>query len=373
MSKSKVFVMLSGGVDSSVAASVLQEKGYDLVGVYMKCWSKEQLIKLKVDEDLYACQWEDDLLDAQTVAAKLQIPFEVWDFEEEYLQRVVNYMLSEYKNGRTPNPDVMCNSTIKFGIFFEKAIGLGADFVATGHYAKMGNNIQIELNSGKAFCSNIIQTANDSNKDQSYFLWRIKPEQLKRVLFPVGEFATKAEVREYASKKGLITASKKDSQGLCFVGKTPLRELLIQTIGDKKGVIVDQQGQVLGSHPGAHLYTIGQREKLNLSGGPWYVTKIDIASNTVTVTHGENLKPLYAQKLTASELNWFLPEDFLRLGLELKLKAQIRYHQQPKDCTVRILDNKVEVIFDQEIKAISAGQSIVFYAENNLVGGGVID
>jgi tRNA-specific 2-thiouridylase len=373
MSKPKVFVMMSGGVDSSVAASVLQEKGYEVFGVYMKCWSIEQLDKLKVDESLYACEWEDDLLDAQTVANKLKIPFEVWDFQEEYLQRVVNYMLFEYKNGRTPNPDVMCNSTIKFGIFFEKAIGLGADFVATGHYAKMAINLEINLNSKEVFNSNLIQRANDTNKDQSYFLWKIKPSEINQVLFPVGEFENKSKVREYALEKGLVTATKKDSQGLCFIGKTPLRELLIQTIGDKKGIIVDQQNKVLGNHPGAHLYTIGQREKLNLSGGPWYVTKIDIASNVVTVTHGEDLKPLYAKKLTASELNWFLPSEFLKENLEFKLEAQIRYHQQPKTCTIKIVGDKVEVIFDEEIKAVSPGQSIVFYTGQNLIGGGIID
>jgi tRNA-specific 2-thiouridylase len=267
----------------------------------------------------------------------------------------------------------MCNSTIKFGIFFEKAIGLGADFVATGHYAKMAINLEISLNSKEVFNSNLIQRANDTNKDQSYFLWKIKPSEINQVLFPVGEFENKSKVREYALEKGLVTATKKDSQGLCFIGKTPLRELLIQTIGDKKGIIVDQQNKVLGNHPGAHLYTIGQREKLNLSGGPWYVTKIDIASNVVTVTHGEDLKPLYAKKLTASELNWFLPSEFLKENLEFKLEAQIRYHQQPKTCTIKIVGDKVEVIFDEEIKAVSPGQSIVFYTGQNLIGGGIID
>ena len=373
MSKPKVFVMLSGGVDSSVAASKLQEAGYDLVGVYMKCWSKEQLDKLGVDQSLYACEWEDDLMDAKTVAGKLGIPFEVWDFQKEYLERVVNYMLSEYKIGRTPNPDVMCNSTIKFGIFFETAMAHGADFVATGHYSKMGRNLEVDLGLKKQPVTHIIQRGNDTKKDQSYFLWKIKSEEIKQVLFPVGEFASKAELRKYASQKGLITASKKDSQGLCFVGKTPLRELLIETIGDKKGVIVDQQNQVLGEHPGAHLYTIGQREKLNLSGGPWYVTKIDIQNNVVTVTHGNNTKPLFSKKLAASNLNWFIPQEALKEGLELKLQAQIRYHQEPKTCIVKIKDGFVEVIFDEEIKAISAGQSIVFYDGENMVGGGVID
>jgi len=356
----KVYMMMSGGVDSSVAASVLVSQGYDVYGVFMKCWSLEALEKLSVSQDLYGCFWEDDVQDASLVAGKIGIPFEIWDLQGEYRKNVVDYMLQEYRVGRTPNPDVMCNSTIKFGVFYEKAMEKSADFVATGHYARIVNGQ--------------IARGLDEKKDQSYFLWGIEQGKLDHVLFPVGEFESKAGVREYAQKNDLITASKPDSQGLCFIGSTPLRELLLQTLGEKKGDIatVDNTGKkiILGSHPGAYLYTIGQREKLGLSGGPWFVTGIDVDSNEVIVANEKSIKNLYNQYLTASNINWQVePKSEI-----ISCQAQTRYHQLPEDCEVEIISKtEIKVSFLNPVRAIASGQSIVFYLDDLMLGGAIIN
>jgi tRNA-specific 2-thiouridylase len=372
--KPLVFVMMSGGVDSSVAALILKNQGYNVVGVFMKCWSIDQLESLGASRDLYGCFWEDDSNDARLVAGKLGIPFYVWDFQEEYKQKVVDYMLSEYKAGRTPNPDVMCNSVIKFGIFYERARQLGAEFVATGHYARILPN-PLEQN----LSTPMIARGDDENKDQSYFLWRVKREQISRILFPIGEFKTKAEVREMAQKYDLITAQKPDSQGLCFIGTTPLRELLLQTLGKKEGNIVDEHGAVLGVHPGAYLYTIGQREKLGLAGGPWFVSQIRIDSNEVVVSHQTHQENLYKQELRAGDFNVQVDEDYLRkLGFSLDKKsfqcqAQVRYRQTPEDCEAQIMDTgEVTVRFSQPVRAVASGQSLVLYDKEVMLGGGVI-
>lgn len=365
---SKVYVMMSGGVDSSVAASKLLDLGYDVTGVFMKCWSRDQLEIMNLSQDLYACLWEDDLEDARLVAKKLNIDFKVWDFQTEYRQKVVDYMLSEYKLGRTPNPDVMCNATIKFGMFYNTAVKEGADFVASGHYARI-------LEYRSEFSSNpksqlVVGRGMDDNKDQSYFLWRIAKISLNKVLFPIGEFESKADVREYAETKNLITATKKDSQGLCFIGKTPLRELLLQSIGSKEGTIVSTDGTVLGTHPGAFLYTIGQREKLGLSGGPWFVNKVDIINNQITVSHIDHLVDLFHTQLEITDLNW---QAFEKPINKFSCLAQIRYRQKPESCQVEILDDKAMVTFDKPIKSPSTGQSIVFYENDVMLGGGIIN
>jgi tRNA-specific 2-thiouridylase len=364
----KIYVMMSGGVDSSVAAlKMAKEYPGSVVGVYMKCWSRDQLDKMGVSQDLYACSWEDDLEDARVVANKLGIDFEVWDFQKEYLEKVVGYMIDEYKVGRTPNPDVMCNSVIKFGLFYQTATSKGADIVVSGHYArtKMADFM------GQKFLS--LARGLDENKDQSYFLWKIKARQLDSIKFPVGDFVSKASLRQTALDNNLITADKKDSQGLCFVGQTPLRELLLQTLGFKEGRILDQlSGKVLGKHPGAHTYTIGQREKLGLAGGPWFVSKIDIQKNVVYVTHlSQVAKSLDSSSLTASEANWFLPVEE---GMEFTCQAQIRYRQKASSCRVKIVSkDQLFVSFDTPVRAIASGQSVVFYADDVLLGGGVID
>lgn len=365
---SKVFVMLSGGVDSSTTASYLVDNGYEVIAVFMKCWSRDQLEIMGLSQDLYACLWEDDLEDAKLVAQKLKIPFEVWDFQDQYRQKVIEYMLSEYRLGRTPNPDVMCNSTIKFGMFFDKAIANGADFVASGHYARISNYTSTNAqNPSSQIC---IARGLDTNKDQSYFLWRIQKSHLSKVLFPIGEFENKQQVRSYASQNDLITATKKDSQGLCFVGKTPLRELLLESIGHKDGQILSTTGQILGTHPGSYLYTIGQREKLGLSGGPWFVSKIDIAKNQVIVSHVDNIQDLYHSRLEITDLNW---QAFNTPQQKFECLAQIRYRQQPEPCTVEIISDRLTVTFDKPIKSPSVGQSIVFYEDQIMLGGGIIN
>lgn len=410
----KVFMMMSGGVDSSVAAALLVEQGYEVIGVFMRCWSLNMLRSMNLSDDLYGCFWEDDQQDATLVAKKLNIPFETWDFEQEYKKRIIDYMINGYKQGITPNPDVMCNGLIKFGIFYERAMAMGADFVATGHYARVTTQKHLPINQDTSFqfgyegqggnnyvvkyqntllssedlgqggtCQaetpqetsdstgqHVILRGLDPNKDQSYFLWQIKKEQLPHILFPIGEFASKAEVRATAERFGLNTSSKPDSQGLCFIGDTPLREMLVQTLGQKEGEIVDiSTNKVLGHHPGAFLYTIGQREKLGLSGGPWFVSSIDVKANIVYVTHGNKPDLLYKTKVICQEINWIwepIKEIF-------ECEAQIRYRQGAHKCTVKILPDKSgEIIFHQAVRAVAPGQSIVFYTDDILIGGGVI-
>lgn len=400
----KVFLMLSGGVDSSVAALMLKNQGFEVVGIFMKCWSMEQLKKLGLSEDLYACNWEDDQEDARLVAKKLDITFLIWDLEEEYRSKIIDYMIDEYKNGRTPNPDVMCNSLIKFGVFYDKALQEKADFVATGHYARsleFGDYlVRFENNSKNFNDSNFIHKKDlsklpkydlkarilgiglDLEKDQTYFLWKINPSKLSRILLPIGKFETKAKVRQKAQEFGLINANKKDSQGLCFVGKTPLRELLKQTIGQKSGNIVEENsGKILGKHEGAFLYTIGQRQQLGLSGGPWFVTKIEVKENLVYVTSNQNQQTLYSKKLVLDNCNWQISNILLEKTSQnlqtlldnLTIKAQIRYHQNYQECLIKTLDlETAEVEFLKPVKAAALGQSVVFYTEEIMLGGGII-
>jgi tRNA-uridine 2-sulfurtransferase len=354
-SQKTVYMMMSGGVDSSVAAAILKDQGYIVIGVFIKCWSIESLTQMGVSDDLYGCFWEEDSTDARLVADSLDIPFYVWDFEEEYKAGVVDYMISEYKAGRTPNPDVMCNSTIKFGIFYEKAMQLGADFVATGHYARSQN--------GKLFRGKY------DNKDQSYFVWRIRKEQLVNILMPIGEFDTKSEVRNLAEKYDLATAHKPDSQGLCFIGETPVRQLLLQTLGEHKGLILDIYGKALGFHSGAFQYTIGQRHQLGLPGGPWFVQSIDVDKNIVFVTHDNDQKSLYSDSLIAKNINYF--RDLVD-NAEYLFTAQIRYRQNAQACKVVKNGDSLVIYFTEPVRAVSKGQSVVIYDDDELVAGGVI-
>jgi tRNA-uridine 2-sulfurtransferase len=350
-----VYMMMSGGVDSSVAAAVLKNEGYNVIGVFIKCWSLQSLQQMGVSDDLYGCFWEEDSTDARLVADSLNIPFYVWDFEEEYKKGVVDYMINEYKEGRTPNPDVMCNSTIKFGIFYEKAMKLGADYVATGHYARSQG--------GKLY------RGRDEKKDQSYFVWRIRSEQLGHILMPIGEFETKVEVRKIAEKYDLITAKKPDSQGLCFIGETPVRQLLLQTLGEHKGLILDIYGKALGFHSGAFQYTIGQRHQLGLAGGPWFVQSIDIDKNIVFVAHDTDQKSLYSNSIEAKEVSYF--RDLIN-NTEYTFSAQIRYRQEAQTCAVIKRNNVLMINFAEPIRAVSKGQSVVVYDGDEIVAGGVI-
>ena len=364
--------MMSGGVDSSVAALVLKKQGYNVVGVFMKCWSIQALENLGVDRSLYGCFWEEDSLDASLVCSKLEIPFFVWDFEEEYKNKVVEYMLHSYQNGLTPNPDVMCNSVIKFGLFLRKAKKLGADFVATGHYTKIIQNREFKIQNNLSLPE--IHRGDDMAKDQSYFLWKIPREELKMMLFPIGDFATKSEVRKLASDNDLITATKKDSQGLCFIGTTPLRELLLQSLGEKKGDILNLERKILGQHSGAFLYTIGQREKLGLAGGPWFVKEIDVEKNNVIVAHADSVEVLDCNFCFVDDFNWLIQDELVQEILKNKkqILSQVRYHQNPTECYIEQIDGKTKVIFTTKVRAIAPGQSIVFYEGTKMLGGGVI-
>lgn len=365
----KIKILLSGGVDSSVAALQLKMQGYEVSGVYLKCWSQTQLKALGLPDRLYACNWEDDLIDAETVSKKIGIDFKVIDLQNQYRKNVIAYMINQYRSGQTPNPDVMCNSTIKFGVFADQFFDPKTELLASGHYARQ--SILKKTNSSQT--RSVILRAKDLNKDQTYFLWKIRSKFLEYLRLPVGEFNSKSELRKFAKEQGLITAEKKDSQGLCFVGKTPLRELLLEAIGSQPGDIVDSRGKILGKHPGAFLYTIGQREKLGLAGGPWYVYKTDLINNLVYVLHQNQKSRLNSTRVEIEQTNWFInPQEFEDFNL-LKFQAQVRYRQLPTDCSlIKTADGKFLVEFKKPVPAPTPGQSLVLYSDEILIGGGVI-
>ena len=345
--KKKVFVGLSGGVDSSVAAALLVEQGYDVTGVYMKNWSK--------DLPGFPCPWKEDYQDAKRVAVKLGIPFEMFDFEAEYFEKVVEYMLDGFKVGITPNPDIMCNQEIKFKLFYATARAKGADFIATGHYAKVED-------------SKLLQAV-DSNKDQTYFLYRVTSDALAHTLFPLGEL-TKPQVREEAKKRGLVTANKKESMGICFVGKVGIKEFLSQYVTTETGDILDQNGVIIGQHDGAIFYTIGQRHGLDVGGGlPLYVTGKNMAKNEVYVTNDLNDESLWKKEASLTSLNWIndSPKDGNRYQVRTRHRAAL------VDCTLELKhDGSAVLILDNPIRALTPGQSAVIYDGEVCLGGGVI-
>jgi tRNA-uridine 2-sulfurtransferase len=343
----KVFVGLSGGVDSSVSAALLLEQGYDVTGVYMKNWSR--------DLPGFPCPWKEDYQDAKRVAVKLGIKFEMFDFEKEYFDKVVKYMLDGFKSGITPNPDIMCNQEIKFKLFYETARDKGADFIATGHYA--------QTKDGKLF------KAIDDNKDQTYFLYRVSKEALLHTIFPIGHI-TKPQVRKEAEKRRLITATKKESMGICFVGKVGIREFLSQYIETEPGPIIDQNGQNIGEHDGAIFYTIGQRHGLDVGGGlPYYVTGKDIELNTVYVTNDISDKRLWLDEIKLTSTHWI--DSAPVVGQ--KLDVRTRHRAKLIECILISIDKTVAVIKPFEaIRAITPGQSAVLYDENICLGGGII-
>ena len=345
-----VYVGMSGGVDSSLSAVLLKEQGYHVVGVYMKNWSK--------DLPGMRCPWAEDLADAKRVAVRLGIDFKVFDFETEYKQKVVDYMLGEFERGRTPNPDIMCNQEIKFKLFYETAREDGADLIATGHYARTdGKNLLM---------------ATDQNKDQTYFLYRISDEALMHTLFPVGEML-KPEVKKLAAKKGLDNAYKKESMGVCFVGEVGMEDFLKEYFPERPGPIIDAEtGEELGTHEGAIFYCIGQRHGLNLGGGlPYYVVKKDVKSNIVYVSRNLNAKDLWTTELE-------LEDVIIRNGREISRPEQ---HIPLGPISVR-LRHRAELIpatfdgqklrFENPIKRPASGQSAVFYDGEICLGGGIV-
>jgi tRNA-uridine 2-sulfurtransferase len=397
--KKRVVIGLSGGVDSSVAAWVLKEQGYDVIGLFMRNWHDTTGL-LQSD-----CHWEDDLMFAEMVAKKLNIPFHQIDLSGPYRKRVVNYMFAEYEKGRTPNPDVLCNREIKFDSFAEEAKKLGGEFVATGHYCRKeeiisGNDTIYRLLSGK-----------DSNKDQSYFLCQVNQEQLSTALFPIGDL-TKPEVREIAAKLGLATAQRKDSQGICFVGKVDLPTFLQQKLQAKKGNIVEivemklypdineglpekdateelllsmtepfkyelSFGKIIGTHNGAHFFTIGQRKGMNVGGHkePLFVINTDVEQNIVYVGEGHahpglNRKGLFIRK---DEIHWIRRDLKMEDGERRDYLVRIRYRQLLQKARLYCMSKGIYIIFDQPQRGIAPGQFAAWYEGDEVVGSGVID
>ncbi len=390
--KKRVVVGLSGGVDSSVAAYLLIEQGYEVIGMFMKNWHDDSVT---ISNE---CPWLDDSNDAMIVAQHLGIPFQAIDLSEEYKTRIVDYMFAEYQRGRTPNPDVLCNCEIKFDVFLSAALKLGADYVATGHYCRRGelikdNKTHYQLLAGK-----------DPNKDQSYFLCQLTQQQLEKSLFPIGELL-KPEVRELAKKIGLVTADKKDSQGLCFVGKVHLPDFLQQRLQPKKGNVINIEpsaptfsngsdsenlavvteaytftptmGKLIGEHNGAHYYTIGQRKGLNLGGFPLplFVIGTDTETNTIYTGMGEDHPGLYRKGLFIPQVdvNWIRADLALPIGHSKEYMARIRYRQKLVPCVLHQEQVGLYIIFDAPIKSVTPGQFAAWYENDELIGSGVIN
>jgi tRNA-specific 2-thiouridylase len=348
MSK-KVYVGMSGGVDSSVTAALLLQSGYHVTGVFMKNWTK--------DLPGYYCSWQEDYRDAKRVAVQLGIPFKIYDFENDYRHKVVDYMIDEYRSGRTPNPDIMCNQEIKFKLFLERALRDGADLIATGHYARVKEGS--------------LYVGVDKNKDQSYFLYRITEQALKRTLMPVGEF-TKPEIRSIAKKLKLATADKKDSQGICFIGEVDIKDFLLSELGPQpNGVIIDQNGKKVGQHEGAILYTIGQRHGLNVGGGlPYYVVGKDIKDNIIYVTTDLQDKKLWDSTIKLTDVHWInhLPLEGLKYSIRTRYRAPLVKVNRVTKRTA----NNWQIELDDEVRAVTPGQSAVIYLDDQVVGGGIV-
>ena len=389
--KKRVVVGLSGGVDSSVAAYLLQQEGYEVIGLFMKNWHDDSVT---ISNE---CPWLEDSNDALLVAEKLGIPFQTVDLSEQYQEKIVDYMFSEYEKGRTPNPDVLCNREIKFAVFLEIALSLGADYVATGHYCQK-RTTEIE---GKPLY-HLIAGA-DNNKDQSYFLCQLSQEQLARSLFPIGAL-TKPQVREIAAEMELVTAEKKDSQGLCFIGKVRLPEFLQQKLQPKEGQIIQidknhsvysssdetetldslshkitytpEMGKVVGKHQGAHYFTVGQRKGLNVGGTtePLFVIATDVVTNTIYTGLSSNHPGLFRRGLfiDASETHWIRTDLALSVGESKEVMARIRYRQPLQKATLHQEEKGMYVIFDEPQSAITEGQFVAWYQEDELLGSGVI-
>ena len=392
----RVVVGLSGGVDSSVAAYLLQQQGYEVIGLFMKNWHDDSVT---ISNE---CPWLEDSNDALLVAEKLGIPFQTVDLSEEYKEKIVDYMFNEYEKGRTPNPDVLCNREIKFDVFMKIAISLGADYVATGHYCRKS---EIDINGETVFQ---LKAGADNNKDQSYFLCQLSQEQLAKSLFPIGEL-TKPEVREIAAQMDLVTAEKKDSQGLCFIGKVRLPEFLQQKLQPKEGLIIQidkndaiytvekqgnlnleekleaeankipytpEMGKVVGKHQGAHYFTNGQRKGLNVGGttDPLFIISTNVETNTIytglTSQHPGLFKE--ALKIDNQEVHWIRKDLVIANGESVEYMVRIRYRQPLQKATLHQFDNTMYIEFDEPQSAITEGQFAAWYSGDELIGSGVI-
>ncbi|CAM4157350.1 tRNA 2-thiouridine(34) synthase MnmA [Flavobacterium antarcticum] len=392
----RVVVGLSGGVDSSVAAYLLQQQGYEVIGLFMKNWHDDSVT---ISNE---CPWLEDSNDALLVAEKLGIPFQTVDLSEQYQEKIVDYMFSEYEKGRTPNPDVLCNREIKFDVFTKIALSLGADFVATGHYCRKG---EMEVDGEKVYQ---LLAGKDDNKDQSYFLCQLSQEQLSKALFPIGEL-TKPEVRQIAAEMELITAEKRDSQGLCFIGKVRLPEFLQQKLQPKEGYIVQidkddsiyqekletisspeeqfafdaknksyepTMGKVVGKHQGAHYFTNGQRKGLNVGGttDPLFVIATNVDTNTIYTGLGNQHPGLFKSALyiKQDEVHWIREDLALAENHTCEVMARIRYRQPLQKATLHQFSHGMHVVFEEPQSAITEGQFVAWYEGEELLGSGVI-
>ena len=393
----RVVVGLSGGVDSSVAAYLLKKEGFEVIGLFMKNWHDTSVTISK------ECPWVEDSNDAMSVAETLEIPFQTIDLSKDYKERIVDYMFKEYKRGRTPNPDILCNREIKFDIFLKAALKLNADFVATGHYCRKD---MVKINGSSTYQ---LKAGIDKNKDQSYFLCQLNQEQLSKALFPIGTLE-KSEVRKIAQKAGLVTAEKKDSQGLCFIGKVKLPDFLQQQLKPKKGAVIEigndhslfikkalnkddsspetlitssrkyeyspNMGTEVGTHSGAHYFTIGQRKGINIGGKlePLFVIDTDTVSNTIYVGQGTNHPGLFRPglKVLNKDVHWVRNDLKLENGCSLKVLSRIRYRQKLEKAVIHQREDGLFVVFEKDQRGIAAGQFIAWYVKDELLGSGVI-
>lgn len=391
MQNKRVIVGLSGGVDSSVAAYLLQQQDYEVIGLFMKNWHDDSVT---ISDD---CPWLEDSNDAMLVAEKLGIPFQTVDLSEQYKERIVDYMFAEYQLGRTPNPDVLCNREIKFDVFLDIALSLGADYVATGHYCQRDS---LAVDADPAEVTHCLLAGEDPNKDQSYFLCQLNQAQLAKTLFPIGGLQ-KSEVRNIAAEQGLVTAEKRDSQGLCFVGKVSLPDFLQQKLATKKGAIIQvadthpmyaktpdntpqglaekfvytaEDGKVVGTHNGAHFFTVGQRKGLAIGGTkePLFVLATDVQKNSIYVGEGKDHPGLYRTALwiDKADVHWIRPD--LETDQPMKVAARIRYRQPLATATLHPTPAGMYLVFDAPQSAIAAGQFAAWYLDNELIGSGVI-
>ena len=393
----KVIIGLSGGVDSSVSALLLKQQGYEVIGLFMKNWHDESVT---ISDE---CPWLDDSNDAMLIAEKLEIPFQTVDLSKEYHSRIIDYMFNEYENGRTPNPDVLCNREIKFDIFLDIALNLGADYIATGHYCQVN-----KINKDDKEIYRLLAGA-DEKKDQSYFLCQLNQKQLSKVIFPIGHL-TKSDVRDIAKKNDLITAAKKDSQGLCFVGKVKLPDFLKQRLTPKKGKVIKidseslkqeidlnevkskekelellsapfsfspDDGEEIGEHNGAYYYTVGQRKGLNIGGfsEPLFVLETDVSKNIIYVGMGESHPALFKRALfvSSNEIHWIREDLKINENQTMNIIFRIRYRQPLQSGTIYRFKKGLYILFDKPISSVTSGQFVSWYIDNELIGSGIIN